>query len=165
MSTFDVSWVQPQSLIWGELHVLYSGQSTMGDLSNSLCEKCDSCISWFNLWGRRCHCSCCRPFWRTTHVVRKSVCNWENQFEFAVSDLKTLWNSRLFMPSMIPQVNFSRLSLIQVEIHLSCWMNLRMKALIHNCIWRACSATTWWSAFILVAKYRHISTQKRSSYL
>ncbi len=39
------------------------------------------------------------------------------------------------MPSMIPQVNFSSLRLIQVEIHLSCWMNLRMKALIHNCIW------------------------------
>jgi hypothetical protein len=55
---------------------------------------------------------------------------------FAVPNLKTLWNSRLFKhPSMIPKVNFSRLSLIQVEIHLSCWMNLRVKALIHNCIW------------------------------
>ncbi len=39
------------------------------------------------------------------------------------------------MPSMIPLVNFLSLSMIQVEIHLSCVMNLRVKALIHNCIW------------------------------
>jgi hypothetical protein len=36
---------------------------------------------------------------------------------------------------MILGVNFLSLSMIQVEIHLSGLMNLRVKPLIHNCIW------------------------------
>ncbi len=136
MSTFDVSWVQPQSLIWGECLYFVGGKQlwvvyqilyvknvilALADLNSGAAGATANAL---DLLGRL------PMVWEVAECLqlRKPILVYSPIF-------KNCLDSGQIMPSMILRVNFLSLSMIQVEIHLSCLMNLRVKVLIHNCIW------------------------------